>query len=453
MKRFLAAFFLLATLIGFPGHQAGAQATDSVTVAATGLINPAGFAIGGDGHIYVAESGTGGDTPSASQPMYSAGSTGRVSRVDGGCPTTIDDHLPSARSSTGETLGPDGLTIVGGSRSFILSGAGGAAHGNPESPAAVLEITGGDTTLVADLGAWLAANPPAYPPTTADADGIWSGMTVTPDGMALVAVERNGGQVVRISLADGTITRVADLSTNFAEPTDVAFGPDGMLYVSTFSASPYKSGTANVIKLAGDGSEETVWSGLTMVTAIAFGPDGTLYATEYSDSRDDPPFFIPGTGRVVRQSGADTQTDVLTNLNFPGDMAFGPDGALLVSLPTVGADDGSGQILRVIPGDESINVSTQTLAAPSCGQVNTVVKVSDYGFDPPVLTVPAGTTVTWNNVGELNHIVASAEGSAVQWNSGDLGGGDTFSFTFTTTGTYPYLDKAYPDRTAEIVVT
>ncbi|HQY30209.1 MAG TPA: hypothetical protein PK691_02930, partial [Thermomicrobiales bacterium] len=54
---------LLALLVsGIWLNPAQAQETAPVTVVASGLINPQGFAFGSDGTLYVAEAGIGGDT-------------------------------------------------------------------------------------------------------------------------------------------------------------------------------------------------------------------------------------------------------------------------------------------------------------------------------------------------------------------------------------------------------
>jgi DNA-binding beta-propeller fold protein YncE len=111
-------------------------------------------------------------------------------------------------------------------------------------------------------------------------------------------------------------------------------------------------GTSRVDHVAADGTVTTVWTGLTMVTGIAVAPDGTLYAAEMATgdpaSMEEPP-FQPFTGRVVRQAGADSLEEVATGLLFPVNLRFGVDGGLYVALPSVGANNGEGVILRLDP--------------------------------------------------------------------------------------------------------
>ena len=60
-------------------------------------------------------------------------------------------------------------------------------------------------------------------------------------------------------------------------------------------------------------------------------PDGTLYAAEMATGNtDQAPFVSPGTGRVVRQTGPDSLEEVVTGLDYPIAMAWGPDGAIYV---------------------------------------------------------------------------------------------------------------------------
>ena len=60
-------------------------------------------------------------------------------------------------------------------------------------------------------------------------------------------------------------------------------------------------------------------------------------------------------------------------------------------------------------------------------------------FNPTTLTVPAGTTVTWENGDGVAHTVTSATGSADTYDMALSSG--TVTHTFTTKGTYNYYCK------------
>jgi plastocyanin len=76
------------------------------------------------------------------------------------------------------------------------------------------------------------------------------------------------------------------------------------------------------------------------------------------------------------------------------------------------------------------------------------VTVVDFGFNPGTITVKAGTTVTWTNTG-VTHTVTSNTGL---FDSGHLGTGDTFTFTFSKAGTYAYHCAIHSSMKGEITV-
>ena len=63
------------------------------------------------------------------------------------------------------------------------------------------------------------------------------------------------------------------------------------------------------------------------------------------------------------------------------------------------------------------------------------INISGSDFTPGGKTFAVGTTVKWVNKDGINHTVTSDNGT---FNSGSLGNGAQFSFTFTTAGSYPY---------------
>ena len=69
-------------------------------------------------------------------------------------------------------------------------------------------------------------------------------------------------------------------------------------------------------------------------------------------------------------------------------------------------------------------------------------------FSPERLTVKAGTTVTWINHDDIPHTVVSAG----KFRSKTLDTDGTFSFTFTTAGSYPYFCSIHPKMTGKVVV-
>jgi amicyanin len=77
------------------------------------------------------------------------------------------------------------------------------------------------------------------------------------------------------------------------------------------------------------------------------------------------------------------------------------------------------------------------------------VGIDNFTFNPPKLTVKAGTTVTWTNKDDIPHTIAAV---SKQFKSKALDTGDAYSFTFTTAGTYEYFCSLHPHMTGTIVV-
>ena len=90
------------------------------------------------------------------------------------------------------------------------------------------------------------------------------------------------------------------------------------------------------------------------------------------------------------------------------------------------------------------------IAAGPAWSAEAQVKISNYAFDPPILTVPAGTTVVWTNQDGDVHVVAEQNG---KFRSMALDTGDTFSEAFTAAGTIEYFCAVHPQMTGKIVVT
>jgi amicyanin len=79
----------------------------------------------------------------------------------------------------------------------------------------------------------------------------------------------------------------------------------------------------------------------------------------------------------------------------------------------------------------------------------TAVSIDNFTFSPQRLTVKSGTTVTWTNRDDIPHTVASTTRA---FKSKAMDTDDTYSFTFTTPGTYEYFCSLHPHMTGTIVV-
>lgn len=77
------------------------------------------------------------------------------------------------------------------------------------------------------------------------------------------------------------------------------------------------------------------------------------------------------------------------------------------------------------------------------------VKIDNFSFTPPTLTVPVGTEVTWTNRDDIPHNVVNDDASI---KSKVLDTDEKFSFTFTKPGTYSYFCSIHPKMKGTVVV-
>jgi len=343
-------------VLGVAAATAAAGGTPGrTTVFASGLEAPRGLTFDGFGNLYVAEGGTGGTlttTPEQCDQVpgagpYTAGFSSRVSRIDRfGRRTTVADGLPSSATNPaigGFVSGVADVKFLGGQLYAIEAGAG-CSHGSIGTHNSVLRVNlfTGRTTDVADLSAFLQANPVAAPnPADFEPDGTWYSMV--PFAGALYAVEPNHGEVDRISPFTGRISRLADVSATYGHVVPTAISEhDGSLYFGNLGTFPIMPGSDSIYRLTLGGRLSVVATGLTTVLGTTWDGCGRLYALE---SMTNPGFPIPqmngGSGTVVRLGRDGSQTPVVTGLDFPSAMAFGPDGDLYISNDGFGPPTGT----------------------------------------------------------------------------------------------------------------
>ena len=76
--------------------------------------------------------------------------------------------------------------------------------------------------------------------------------------------------------------------------------------------------------------------------------------------------------------------------------------------------------------------------------------IADLTFQPSVIEVDAGASVTWTNEDSVPHTVT---GRTADFNSGVMQNGDTFSQTFDEPGTFDYFCAIHPSMTGTVTVT
>ena len=89
------------------------------------------------------------------------------------------------------------------------------------------------------------------------------------------------------------------------------------------------------------------------------------------------------------------------------------------------------------------------LFARAEGTPNTVT-IDNFSFTPAAVTVKAGTTVTWTNKDDIPHGIGATNNAFSK--SKALDTDDSYSFTFTTPGTYQYFCYLHPRMVGSIMV-
>jgi plastocyanin len=91
-----------------------------------------------------------------------------------------------------------------------------------------------------------------------------------------------------------------------------------------------------------------------------------------------------------------------------------------------------------------------TLIPDNSKVVKIVANSGSNSFSPNPVEVKVGETVTWINDDSGRHTVTSKDGT---FDSGVMGKGQSFSYTFDKAGEYPYFCSPHPGMVGTVVVT
>jgi hypothetical protein len=335
------------------------------TVVMSGLDNPRGLAFAPNGALYVAEGGRGGADPCFTNPgsgeVRCFGKSGAITRLWKGQQERVVEGLEShAMPPDGSSAsGPSDISFQGTGGAYITMGLGGnrgfqAALGGTYSGTLLHMAASGEFRVIADIleheevenpgGLAIDTNP----------------FAVLAEPAGRIVVDAGGNSLLRVS-ANGTVETLAVFPaqpnpafpsspplppfppTVESVPTSVARGPDGALYVGELTGFPFVQGLARIFRVVPGQSPVAVCGGFKAIIDVAFAPDGSLLVVENATGGL---FFLPNTGRLSRLYLSDcTSTPLLTGLNRPTSVAVGPDGAIYVT--NNGVTPGAGQVLRV----------------------------------------------------------------------------------------------------------
>lgn len=294
--------FLSLAVVALIAPSAASASPQSVGASAhllvAGLAGGAGSTVGPGGVLYVTER-----------------DSGRITRVDPrtGATSTFASGLPTALVGWG---GPVDIAFMGHTAYVLVTLVGPDVGGS--DVVGIYRVDGPSTfTVVADIGAWAAANPPKpdfFVPT-----GVQYAME--PFRGDFLVSDGHHNRVLRVSL-DGKITEV------------IAFGnivPTGMartgntIYLAEAGPVPHRPQDGKIVKFGPGSTDATeVASGRSLLVDVELGHGHTLYALSQGDFSGEPEGSpaLPNTGRLVRVNGDGTFTDVMTGLNQPTALEF-----------------------------------------------------------------------------------------------------------------------------------
>ena len=90
-------------------------------------------------------------------------------------------------------------------------------------------------------------------------------------------------------------------------------------------------------------------------------------------------------------------------------------------------------------------VKSVAAAAPAA----LTVRIDNFTFSPPEITIASGTAVTWENRDDIPHEVV-AEDKAFR--SKVLDTEESYTFTFTSPGIYEYFCALHPHMKGKVIV-
>ena len=146
-----------------------------------------------------------------------------------------------------------------------------------------------------------------------------------------------------------------------------------------------------------------------------------------------------GPGPVIGFAAIEVGNNANVAVEIDLDQATGTLYAMLhLDVGAAGEYEFPGEDPPVFDADGNVVLAPFTLLEAQASAGEEEVKVVDINFQMKVITVSVGTTVTWVYDANLPHTATS---DTNLFNSGTLGEGDRYSYTFDEAGTFPYFCK------------
>ena len=345
-KLLKSAFLLLAVIImlstEFP-------AAPTVEIVMRGLDNPRGLALGPEGGLYVVEAGRGGTGPCQTLrgALQCYGASGAVTRLWGGNQERVITGLPSQVDPTGQAVGPHDISFQGRGGAYISVGFGGdpSLRSNFGADGALFGTlvhapASGKWRVIGDISGYETSANPAGGPIDSNPFGI----VAEPAGR--VMADAGGNDLLHIA-ANGKITTIATFPSRPTRstdsvPTGLTVGPDGAYYVGELTGAPFTAGAARIYRVVPGSAPTVILDGFKAILDIAFGPDGSLYVVEFSAG---PAPGLAAAGRLIRVFPNGTREVVWSGLDHPTSVLIDVDGSIYVT--NRGTSVGNGEVLKI----------------------------------------------------------------------------------------------------------
>jgi plastocyanin len=89
------------------------------------------------------------------------------------------------------------------------------------------------------------------------------------------------------------------------------------------------------------------------------------------------------------------------------------------------------------------------LGALAAQDATNVITIDNFTFSPKELTIAVGTTVKWVNHDDIPHTIVEKK---TTFRSKALDTDDSYSFTFTSAGTFDYFCGLHPHMVGQVIV-
>ena len=167
---------------------------------------------------------------------------------------------------------------------------------------------------------------------------------------------------------DGEI-RVYSQVEGHAVLTGIAWGPDGLLYVASFSEIPHEQGAGAIVRIHPDGQSSVAVADLTTPIDLAFDRQERLYVLEFVFASAEGHPYRDRTGRLLRfeptSAGWEGGQVLLEGLPHPTAVLVESDGTICITVHGAYSEPGQGMVLSLAATEfDSANAPTIQYTEP-----------------------------------------------------------------------------------------